>query len=112
LRYHAACAAALAVGGKGQDAGKRDQKESSRLRQQALDWLRADLVVYTRFADKGNQYTRQVVQQRLSHWQKNPDLTALRDEKPLAVLPQKERAAWKQLWADVAAIRMKVEKKE
>jgi hypothetical protein len=34
-------------------------------------------------------------------------LTALRDQKALAVLPEKERAAWQQLWADVAALRKK-----
>ncbi len=39
------------------------------------------------------------------------DLAALRDEKALAALPEKERAAWQQLWADVAALRKKVELK-
>jgi len=33
-----------------------------------------------------------------------------RDAKSLAVLPEKERAAWQKLWADIAALRKKVQK--
>jgi hypothetical protein len=83
-----------------------------RLRQQALDWLRADLGAYIRLAENGNRNIHQAVQQRLTHWQENPNLAALRDAKALAVLPEKERPAWENLWADVAALRKKVEKKE
>src|SRR5204862_7263241 len=42
-RYHAACAAVLAGCGQGEDAVRLDEPERARLRQQALDWLRADL---------------------------------------------------------------------
>ena len=45
-RYNAACTAALAGCGQGVDADKLDAKERARLRQQALDWLRADLKAY------------------------------------------------------------------
>src|SRR6516164_4586354 len=38
-RYRAACAAALAAAGQGEDAAKLDDKEKVRLRKQALDWL-------------------------------------------------------------------------
>ena len=41
-RYCAACYAALAGTGQGEDAVKLDAKEQTRLRKQALDWLRAD----------------------------------------------------------------------
>ena len=44
-RYNAACSTALAVAGQGEDAAKLDDRERTRLRQQALDWLRADLVL-------------------------------------------------------------------
>jgi serine/threonine-protein kinase len=109
-RYNAACAAALAAAGKGNDAGKLDDKERARLRQQALDWLRAHLEVCTRFAEKAD--ARQMVWQKLTYWQEDADLTSVRDEKALATLPEKERAAWQQLWADVAALRKKMENKK
>jgi tetratricopeptide (TPR) repeat protein len=111
-RYNAACAAALAAANKGVDASKLDAQERARLRQQALDWLRADLTAYTRLVERGNQNIRQAVQQRLAHWQEDPDLAAVRDAKPLAALPEKERVAWQQLWADVAALCKKVETKK
>ena len=47
-RYNAACFAALAAAGQGTDAGKLDDKEHSRLRHQALAWLRADLDVWSK----------------------------------------------------------------
>jgi hypothetical protein len=45
-RYNAACAAALAGAGKGDDKPPLDEKEKTRWRTQALDWLRADLVFW------------------------------------------------------------------
>ena len=51
-RYNAACAAALAGCGQGVDADKLDAKERARLRQQALDWLRADLKAYQQVLEK------------------------------------------------------------
>jgi eukaryotic-like serine/threonine-protein kinase len=107
----AARAAARAAAGQGRDACNLDDRERSRLRRQAQDWLRADLAAYTQLAEKGKE-DRQLVQQRLARWQQDTDLATLRDEKALAALPEKERMAWRQLWADVAALRKKVEKKE
>src|SRR5262249_42911465 len=40
-RYNAACAAALAGAGQGEDGAKLDDKERARWRKQAVDWLRA-----------------------------------------------------------------------
>src|SRR5581483_10349680 len=42
-RYHAARAAVLAASGEGDDSAGLDEPERSRLRQQALRWLQADL---------------------------------------------------------------------
>jgi tetratricopeptide (TPR) repeat protein len=50
LRYNAACAAALAAAGQGQDTAKLEAAERERWRRQALDWLRADLALWTRQA--------------------------------------------------------------
>src|SRR5262249_39056230 len=103
-RYGAACAAALAAAGKGADAAKLARNERARLRQQALKWLRADLALWAKRsggapADKGPP-----VRQILEHWQRDADLASLRDDTALAGLPEAERAAWRRLWADVAAL--------
>jgi tetratricopeptide (TPR) repeat protein len=95
-RYAAACAAALAGRGKGEDAGELDEKERARLRQQALDWLRADLALWAKRADR-----RQAL---LGRWQDAADLAGVRDAAALATLPADERAAWQKLWAEVAAL--------
>jgi tetratricopeptide (TPR) repeat protein len=109
-RYHAACAAALIACGRGQDDPPPDEPARARRRRQALDWLRADLVLLTRHA--GTPPARAAVQQRLFHWRHDPDLAGLRDEAELAKLPDEEREAWHRLWADVAALAQQTPRKE
>ena len=41
---------------------------------------------------------------KLRHWQKESDLTSIRDAAALPKLPAEERAACELLWADVAAL--------
>ena len=103
-RYNAACAAALAAAGQGEDAAKLDDKEKVRLRKQALDWLRADLTLRTKQLESGPPADRAAAQWALRHWQKDPDLTGIRDQEALEKLPAEERAACAKLWADVAAL--------
>jgi hypothetical protein len=100
-RYNAACAAALAGCGQGEDAGKLEDKERARLRKQALDWLRADLTAWRSLLDKGPEKARPAIVKQLRHWQKDDDLAGVRDEGPVARLPEAERVAWQRLWADV-----------
>ena len=50
-RYNAACAAALTAAGQGKDPTKPSEQECTRWRQQALDWLRADLVLWAKALD-------------------------------------------------------------
>jgi tetratricopeptide (TPR) repeat protein len=108
-RYNAACSAALAATGQGEDAAKLLDTERTRLRQQALDWLRADLGLWARlFADgKVGRSLAQILQ----HWQQDRDLAGLRDATALAQLPAEEQKAWTQLWADVATRVKKAEEK-
>ena len=47
------------------------------------------------------------MQQVLRHWQKDPDLASVRDKEALAQLPEAERAAWQELWAEVETLRQK-----
>jgi serine/threonine-protein kinase len=103
-RYNAACLAALAAAGQGEDAAKLDDKERTRLRQQALDWLRADLALRRKQLESGKPADRAAVQQALHHWQQDSDLTGLRDEAALAKLPPEERPGCDRLWIEVAAL--------
>jgi hypothetical protein len=106
-RYNAACAAALASAGRGHDAAKLDDPERARLRQQALGWLRADLGAWAQVLDKAPAKARPVVRRTLAHWRADADLAGVRDKAELARLPEAERAAWRGLWADVAAMRQR-----
>jgi hypothetical protein len=40
----------------------------------------------------------------LQHWHEDPDFDSVRGKEALAKLPEAERAAWQQLWADVETI--------
>ena len=51
-RYNAACSAAVAGCGQGQDAATLDEAERARLRQQALKWLREDLTAWGQLLEK------------------------------------------------------------
>jgi tetratricopeptide (TPR) repeat protein len=106
-RYRAASAAVRAAAGKGADARDFNAEQRDKLRQQALDWLRADLDAHTRLPEKGGKAARQAVQQRLSHWLQDADLATVRDTRELAALPEVQRKGWQQLWADVASLRKK-----
>jgi tetratricopeptide (TPR) repeat protein len=108
-RYNAACAAALAGCGMGEDAGKLDAKERTRLHRQAHTWLRADLAQYAQLVEKGPEPGRAAVQQRLQHWQKDPDFAGVRGD-ALAKLPEAERREWQKLWAEVEALRQRAMK--
>jgi serine/threonine protein kinase/Flp pilus assembly protein TadD len=99
-RYNAACAAALAAAGQGQDADKLDSTERGRLRRLALDWLRAELAQWIKHLENGSPETRPG--STLGYWQIDSDLASLRGEAALAKLPAEEQAGWRRLWTDVA----------
>jgi hypothetical protein len=101
-RYNAARSALLAAMGRAADAHKVPDKVRLPLRRQALQWLRADLALYAKAVQGGKPAVKQAVRQRLAHWQSDADLASVRAEDALANLPEGERKAWQQLWADVA----------
>jgi serine/threonine protein kinase/Flp pilus assembly protein TadD len=104
-RYNAACAAALAGCGQGLDAAGLDEKERARLRQQALDWLRADLGAWRRLLEKDPDKARPAVIQQMQHWLGDTDFAGVRGEAALGKLPEAERSRWQQLWGEVEALR-------
>jgi tetratricopeptide (TPR) repeat protein len=100
-RFHAACAAAAAAGGRARDGAAIGPAEKSRLRQHALDWLRADLTAWGVRAQGEAPRARLAVRQALGRWLRDPDLAGVRDP---AGLPEEERPAWQALWRDVDSV--------
>jgi tetratricopeptide (TPR) repeat protein len=94
-RYDAACTAALAAAGRGEDAKSLPDKVLGMFRHRALTWLRADLGAYAQLAEIDNSAIKQAVRQRLEYWQKDPDLAGLREKEALGRLPEAERDAWR-----------------
>ncbi len=111
-RYNAACYAMLAAAGQGEDAAKLDDEERTRLRKQAVAWLRADLALRSKQLQAAKPAEGTKVQRVLRHWQQDPDLIAIRDAAALTKLPPEEQKACTQLWADVAALLKKAETKK
>jgi serine/threonine-protein kinase len=107
-RYDAACSAALAGCGGGQDAGRLDPMERARLRRQALDWLHAELATWTKELESNTAGAGARVRQMLQHWQRDSDLAGLRDPAEAAKLPAAEQAACRKLWQEVATLLRKV----
>jgi serine/threonine-protein kinase len=101
-RYNAACAAALA--GCGENATHLMDSERARWRTQALQWLRADLTVWTQTFDRAPAKAREQIREVVTHWQDDPDLAGIRDQEGLARLPDEERKQWESLWFDVDAL--------
>ena len=71
-RYNSACAAALAGCGQGMDDPKPHAAARSRLRGQALDWLKAERAAWAKVLDAGDAQARSVVAQNRRHWQAAP----------------------------------------
>jgi RNA polymerase sigma-70 factor, ECF subfamily len=84
------------------DLAGRLLDHGSRLRGQTLGWLRADLDAYRRLPEKEPDKAGPLVRQQMQHWQQDKDFAGVRGPKALARLPEAERLAWQQLWADVA----------
>jgi serine/threonine protein kinase/Flp pilus assembly protein TadD len=106
-RYDAACAAALAGCGQGKDADKLDAKECARLRQQALDWLRADLRMYRQVLEKSANKDGPEIAQRMQNRLQDDDFARVRAVEALAMLPEAERQEWHKLWEEVKALRQR-----
>jgi serine/threonine-protein kinase len=102
-RYNAACAAALAGCGQGNDAGNRTEEERTCWRRQALDWLRADLDAWGKQVDKA----RHLVAQTMQHWQRDEDFDGVRGRQGLSRLSEAEHHEWQKLWEDVVALRQR-----
>jgi serine/threonine protein kinase len=104
-RYLAARCAVLAGCGLGKDGEKLSEEERTRWRQQARDWLQADLAAWAMMLESNFRETRDLAKRMLEHWQVDPDLAGLRDPDALERLPPAERQKCRMLWQDVDAVR-------
>jgi tetratricopeptide (TPR) repeat protein len=111
-RYNAACSAALAAAGQGEDARRLPDKVVTMFRHWALGWLRDDVKAYVKLAEQNNPAVKQAIHQRLAHWGRDPDLASVRDPAGLDRQPEDERAPWQALWHDVDELAKRVAKTE
>src|SRR5437660_812750 len=80
-----------AAAGRGEDAAQLDDQERSRLRWQALEWLKADLAAYDKRLENGSPAARAFVQHRLQQWRGDIALVGIRESEALAKLPPDEQ---------------------
>ncbi len=99
-RYNAACSATLAGCGQSKDNPAPNEPSRAKLRKQAHDWLKVELVDWSKHLEGGPK-AGPLVAEALAHWKTDTDLAGIRDKKELAKLPEGERSAFQQLWSDV-----------
>ncbi len=109
-RYNAACDAALAGSGKGEDEPVPGEAARAKLRRQALEWLGAEKVVWTALLDPGDPGDRAQVARTFRHWQVDSDFAGVRDAEALAKLPDAEQRDWRSLWEEVETLRKQAER--
>jgi tetratricopeptide (TPR) repeat protein len=102
-RYEAARAASRAGCGQGKDDPALDEEARAVWRNQALDWLKADLALWGRLVPDGTPAARAAAGQKLAQWQGDAALAGVRGA-AIGELPEAEREAWQKLWADVEAL--------
>jgi serine/threonine-protein kinase len=107
VRYNAACAAALAGCGQGKDADTLNAKERAQHRQDALDWLRADLALWSKLLNSGKPADLAAVKGRMEHWRNDHTFDGVHNPAALAKLPETERKTWQQFWREVEALHQK-----
>ena len=105
--FSAACTAVMAASGKGRNEPPPDAASAAGLRRQAIQWLKADLEIWTRLLASGTSQDRNLVLRAMRQWRKDTDLVAVRDAEGLARLPDAERSEWMALWGEVDALILK-----
>jgi hypothetical protein len=102
--FRGICSAALAGCGQGEDAPSLDDVARSRLRAQALGWLKAELGEYSKLLQSSKSTDRADAILSLSFWKVEPSVAGVREADALARLPEPERTAWTALWAELDAL--------
>jgi serine/threonine-protein kinase len=102
-RREAACTAAFAAGGAGEDAPS-DAGAKARLRARALDWLKTELAAVHRSLDADPKGALKSVRSRLDWLKREGWLEDVRAPEEIAKFPPAEQAAWRAFWSDVDAL--------
>jgi tetratricopeptide (TPR) repeat protein len=103
-RFNAACAAALAGCGRGDDVSRLGEAELQALREQAREFLQLDLAAWTKKLADGTPADRIQARRMLASWRQNPHLAGLRDPDDLKKVPPTERQKCRTLWQKVAEV--------
>ena len=101
-RYYAACMAASAGCGRGKDASNLNDEERARLRDQARQWLRAEVAAWGKKLDS-DRAAKASVENALKRWRTDPDLAGLREPDFLERLPVAESRACREMWKEIDA---------
>jgi eukaryotic-like serine/threonine-protein kinase len=101
LRYRAAKAAAVSGCGGGKDGAALSGQQRTRLRRQALAWLRADLAAWSNRLESAKPADRDKAQKHLAQMGEDRDLAGLRDAVALEKLPPAERQECSALWTEL-----------
>jgi serine/threonine-protein kinase len=108
-RHNAARAAALAGCGRGEDAAGLGAAQKKRWRDQAREWLQADLARLVRAYDANPTNARASVRKALTIWLDDPGLWCVRTASELDKLSLDERKKYLALWAEATAVLARTE---
>jgi eukaryotic-like serine/threonine-protein kinase len=102
-RLKAARMAALAACGRGTDAATLSESRRKHWREQARQWLRADLAAWAKLLDTKPE-SGEIARATLSAWQSGADLANLREPAALSKFDDAERKDCLALWNEVALL--------
>jgi serine/threonine-protein kinase len=100
-RFLAARCAALAGAGRGKDWGTLSAAERMHWRQQARQWLHADLAQWARSLDSGYELDRNLAKKMMTLWRVERDLVELFEPSVPEELSPVERKDYVALWHEV-----------
>lgn len=98
--YNAACCAAITAAGSSKAVPALSEREKVNRRQYAFKWLRLRLSLLLKNKEARDLSFKD--RRTLRHWRSDPDLASVRGPE-IRGIPVGERAAWRKLWAKVAA---------
>ncbi len=100
-RFDAACAAALAGAGQGEDVASFQELDRQRQRTQARHWLQDDLGLWTKLAASDKGVDRALARAAMLRWKQERAFAGVRGKDALQKLNEGERVAWQKFWDDV-----------